>query len=465
MNKVTVIGYGLAAVLFVGAAASGVGWLAIIGTAVGCTVCSWHRGLWEASLTLFVTVSILRNGMLAGPLLPSMVWYGLQFAGLAGIGILTIVGKGPGWTIPRAKLRVVIAAGIFVLACALSTLLSPNPLVSAKVLAPLVAMMALLLVCYAWRWRDVDIVRNDLLLVVVLIGALTAVGLIGFLARAAWSSSGWNRFSGLTGNANYAGQLAALSLAVLAGYARPKASTALRWGQIALAAVLFFAVFASGSRGAVIAAFAGVTLALWWRPEPSTTRWRLVTQGIVLLLPILAMLPGISAMLLPPFPPTVVTPDGTVTTAPVGSVAEPGGGFDRPSLESDITSGRGEIYREMLHRFTQHPLVGSGFGTQPLYTAHGMQGHNLYLQILAETGAIGFASLAVALLLLLRAGGFPKAQPLGGAVFAVLVFELTETSVFGWMSPSGLLSWLILLGFGAATLQRAEDVSVPAAVT
>lgn len=80
--------------------------------------------------------------------------------------------------------------------------------------------------------------------------------------------------------------------------------------------------------------------------------------------------------------------------------------FVRMFSGSDITNGRLPLYRLALEKFYEHPLFGIGWGeykyqyalsgisgTQPI-----METHNVYLQVLCESGIIGFLLFAVSFL-------------------------------------------------------------------
>lgn len=59
------------------------------------------------------------------------------------------------------------------------------------------------------------------------------------------------------------------------------------------------------------------------------------------------------------------------------------------SMRADPTRGRSNIYAMMWHWFIQHPFVGNGLtSTQQLLKGY-LNGHNIYLQILMESGVLG----------------------------------------------------------------------------
>ncbi|MDV7785565.1 O-antigen ligase family protein [Enterococcus gallinarum] len=54
----------------------------------------------------------------------------------------------------------------------------------------------------------------------------------------------------------------------------------------------------------------------------------------------------------------------------------------------DLTNGRLALWNYTIQLFENNPLIGTGFGS--IREIFNMEAHNIYLQILAETGVIGF---------------------------------------------------------------------------
>lgn len=64
--------------------------------------------------------------------------------------------------------------------------------------------------------------------------------------------------------------------------------------------------------------------------------------------------------------------------------------FDRFSDDGDITSGRSDLFAYAWELFRNHKLFGIGWGQYRfLPGSNGLPVHNIYLQILAETGIVG----------------------------------------------------------------------------
>lgn len=70
--------------------------------------------------------------------------------------------------------------------------------------------------------------------------------------------------------------------------------------------------------------------------------------------------------------------------------------LDRFTDDGDVTSGRSELYAYAWELFQENKLLGVGWGQYRfLPGSDGLQVHNIYLQILAETGLVGFFSFLI----------------------------------------------------------------------
>lgn len=65
------------------------------------------------------------------------------------------------------------------------------------------------------------------------------------------------------------------------------------------------------------------------------------------------------------------------------------------SAGGDISSGRIPMYKRALELFFNHPLFGIGWGKFQQTQEFKMSVHNVYLQLLCETGLIGFAAFVI----------------------------------------------------------------------
>lgn len=88
-------------------------------------------------------------------------------------------------------------------------------------------------------------------------------------------------------------------------------------------------------------------------------------------------------------------------------------GFGLAGVEGDVTTGRSHFWSVALQIFFAHPIIGAGFDAFGVaFTRYDTwsgafrieQAHNDYLQILADSGVLGFACIAAFIFLLFRQG-------------------------------------------------------------
>jgi O-antigen ligase len=155
----------------------------------------------------------------------------------------------------------------------------------------------------------------------------------------------------------------------------------------------------------------------------------------------------------------------------VEDASQPGGSSGGHSFDpitrdrsTDVTSGRVEIYRELVISTREHPLGGTGYRTTELNPdLDGTAGHNIYLSTFAEVGLIGGVAFLVLLAIpLLRS--LRRYRPSLGAAWAtgtalVVGSEVFESSILGWGSPTTLTAWLLLLSGACAIDVRSRTQS------
>ncbi len=142
----------------------------------------------------------------------------------------------------------------------------------------------------------------------------------------------------------------------------------------------------------------------------------------------------------------------------------------RPGMEPSFSS-RVHVWQEVLRMVSANPLSGTGLGTFglafPLYRGFGniygwQQAHNDYLQILAESGVIGFGLLIAGLFSIVRRQLIPifvepiqRQDPLVlGAALGIAVLLVHSSVDFNLQIPSNgllfvLLGALMIRGRGA----------------
>lgn len=134
----------------------------------------------------------------------------------------------------------------------------------------------------------------------------------------------------------------------------------------------------------------------------------------------------------------------------LGDIQVPGGA-DQPDLTAE--DNRLAVWTEYLERFAEQPIRGIGLGTG--WNEVGFQEpHNLVLQLLAESGIIGFLGFVVLVVSLGRGGGWVA----GPALVVVAAASLTQTVLF---EP---VLWFTL-GLWLASSSTRKPVEVAVGVT
>ena len=108
------------------------------------------------------------------------------------------------------------------------------------------------------------------------------------------------------------------------------------------------------------------------------------------------------------------------------------------TTEREITTGRVEIWTNVVHAVERHPLFGYGPGQMPLVAPYGTMGqpHNLFLQILLDWGIAGMACVLVAAFFYvrravpaLRGHGERLAAPFT-AMMSLLLLSMIDAAMF-----------------------------------
>jgi tetratricopeptide (TPR) repeat protein len=138
-----------------------------------------------------------------------------------------------------------------------------------------------------------------------------------------------------------------------------------------------------------------------------------------------------------------------------------------------IGSNRYDFWRVALDEFRDHPLAGAGaraFGSAYLREGQTSEtpqrAHSLELDLLGETGVVGFFLLAAALLPFIWIA-FRRARIslIATGVLGALAYWLVHASGdWTWTFPAVGLPFFLLLGVGAAGVERAERLAGRAAL-
>lgn len=403
--------------------------------ALGMLACAVGTGLWlklwRFGVAISFAASIVRSGA-AGHLVPATVWYVVQFGPLAITVVFLLTRKST--PMRPIDIGILVCLALFAV-CALVT--AATGLFRSQTLAQsglLLFMFVFLALTVSRRWLTSDVIRGDMTLGFALICAAQVIGLMGMVTGQAWAIADYGRFEGLFSNANYAGAISAIGM-MLGTYIIRSMPGKTLWLAVAGMLALGVALFLSGSRGALLALAVGVISLV-----------RVHARRRIVLFAIVGVAVGGIAL--------------TVMSYLIPSV---GGSFNRALQGSDVSSGRLQIYADLLTRWSHMPWFGTGYRTTELLTGPArLTGHDTYLSVLTETGIVGAAVFAVLLVLIVRAG-----PPIGmhrillGAVVTILAVELTESFLFGWGSPIPIFEWLTLLAFAA--VGRTELTSVASA--
>lgn len=371
---------------------------------------------WRVAVAVFFLAAVLRSELFAD-VGSRAAWYAIQFGPILAAVVLLVWKRQPR-RMGRVDWALIGSMGAIVLAAVLSITVSLAPMTTAVQTAILAVMFGFLAATYVWRWKTAAVIRGDAELVFVLIAVVLVAGLVA-LALGVPSATGWaGRVQGILSNPNYAGMLGCIAVP-LAFYVY---RAGLRWVSIVGALSAALSIILSGSRGALIAVVIAVAVI-------AATR---IPARKLLVVAAALVVPAVTAAIF--VGPTILArlfPRETGT---------------------DLTSGRGDIYSEMIERWQMSPLLGTGYRTTETFAAGGFAGHNIYLSTLTETGIVGALALLalIAVIVVIRVKGSRAEGLLVGAVVAIAVTEMTESSVFGWGGVMALVSWILILGYAAA---------------
>ncbi len=207
------------------------------------------------------------------------------------------------------------------------------------------------------------------------------------------------------------------------------------------------ALYFTGSRGGLIAYGGMLLIAVWFlKPKPV----------------------ALSRLLL-----SLVLAAGLVV-----SLQERGGGGGLREVDEFDQQARLAAWGAAGMMFLAHPVLGVGYGNyRSLYGEYipgirpdELDAHNLYLQLLSETGIIGFLVFCVLMVAFARIAFKLARQPdpfhrlvgigVGGGLAATLIHGMVDY-IFNTSPQSGALLWLVL-ALGWATLDLYEKLPEPA---
>ena len=387
---------------------------------------------------------------------------------------------------PRVTWTAVLAASFCALAL-LSTAWSPDPSLTfgrAVTLAVLFVAAGALALGTAGRPVEVGQILLGVLAgaVIVAIAGLLVLVVDSDRALVPATLSQPALYKGLGSNPNTMALLFAITLP-LTVWALLEAQSRLGRGIAAAAFVVFdLSVAFSGSRGAAVAAFAGLVVLGLVSVRPAGLRLRLVGAAAALLLVnvVLMELPPAAdrnPVLNPEFgvTPQINERDAQFILPLENEIGFPGFGATKQTQGVFGTSGRAEAWRMAIGQAAERPVVGYGFGTEErvfvdrLYSFLADRPENSFVGTALQLGVVGLV-LLVALLAVGLVAGLRGLARLGGShrrvagacaavVVSGLVLAVTQSYLTSVGSPPTLPFWLAL--FLLAALAPAAGV-VPA---
>jgi len=351
----------------------------------------------------------------------------------------------------------VLAATAFFLGLAVvSSLWSVDPRLSAARAVSLILLFcvaASLTQACAGRSADIERVLRGLL------GGAAAVAGAGLVVLAvdradAVQAATYDlaaRYQGLGENPNTASLLLALALpvalwSVLSAHSLPR-----RLGAIALVLLILGSIVASGSRGALVAAFVGVFLGVALAPLPLRGRAALAVCATALLAASVVVM-------------EIPQPTGKAPHPPQGSAAahrvsryldaekilplsfEIGSGVGAAPTNTRRlfgSSGRSLAWRGALDTAAERPALGYGFGTEAKVFVDryalfaGGVPENSYIGLDLQLGAVGLAAFVVLVVTILLATVRVLTMPVVGVCLAVFLGGLTLAVVQSYVYSVG----------------------------
>jgi O-antigen ligase len=437
---------------------------------------------WRLAVTAYGVFTVVRGLAGEGPQVAPIqaAQFGTIAIGLAGLLYLELRGRRLAITrprLPRTRFALFVwSLAAFVVVAALSTVLSEDVGYGMAQLAITVLMLGFVLATAATRWRrDAMLIRHDFAWWVGLAAIVQTIGILVLVVRPDLVQLyAGARFFGVFTNPNFCGIVSAgglvLAALVIADGRSPRHRPWLIAAMVPLAAALYL----SQSRGALIATVVAVATILFflvrkWFVRVIVIVGALAVAVVAVAIPV-TVLRGPDTLLFEPATPaptaTVAPPAETAAPVVPEAPAQPSAPAEAPPVtpppspeptpeppqgpqEGDLdvqSSGRVGLYKEAVHSWLEAPVLGHGFRSSASQL-HGLEPHNLVLEVLVETGVLGVipflgACLAIALCFLRR----PRNLRYLGPIASIVVTENVTSTAFGWGGPVALITWLILAG-------------------
>ena len=114
-------------------------------------------------------------------------------------------------------------------------------------------------------------------------------------------------------------------------------------------------------------------------------------------------------------------------------------------ITRESSSGRIDLWINALQCWLQHPVIGCGFYQLQQYPNLSAHPHNIFIQILSETGSLGFAFLLYIMFIIIRRINWlqPKRYFVGAAFLAIAV-DMSFSGVHIYPVTQVALLWLLV---------------------
>lgn len=309
-----------------------------------------------------------------------------------------------------------------------SAIMSQNPTRSLPYIGLATVFIMFWITMVEVRWRDGVQLKKDLYLIYIILSSLVFLSVLVNTLEFPLARLG-TRFRGVSSNPNFLGLLALLTLSLTpAMFCIVKA----RRGKLAIFASTLLALdalFASESRGSMLALIIGYSIYIFIR---------LGFRKLII--------PTCMALAIP----LIVFPNFFQAAISI---------FIRRDTDDEVSAGRFEIYGLVFDLISDSWLWLHGAGFRAAEDLiDGVAVHNIYLQVLLELGFFGliaFLVFVVGVLISCFRGNLVSVFII--PVLSILAFDLTESSLFGFGNYLTQISWL-LMGFALAVgrLQNAH---------
>jgi O-antigen ligase len=343
--------------------------------------------------------------------------------------------------------------------------------------ATVFAVAVVLAVVAAVRRELVEVVLLGLVAGVVL---LAVIGLLELwhdpdraLAPATTQSAA--RYNGIGGNPNTMAILIALVIPIVVGGVLTARDRARRVVSLAVLALLYGSLVASGSRGALLGALGGTLVFAMAAPLVRRARVQLAAVAVAL------AAVGVLAIAIPqpaqtnPVIPFDIVPPSTPPLSPLdvqpklpleSEVGLPGRGEEPFTRTLFTSSGRVDAWRGALEQAFDRPLLGYGFGTEErvfvdrYYLHYSQRPENAYIGTLLQLGLVGLVVLLAvltALVLRIRLVRDAAVAACAGAVVCGLVLAVSQSYLTSVGSPAMVPFWFAALLLVGATEPQAAN--------